>query len=264
MPTPLVIHHNDNDGFCAAWLANKALTQGGLVPEFFETNYGQEPPEVKDRDVFILDFSYSRDVLLKLKEYAKALLVIDHHKTAQAALEGLGFCIFDMNKAGCQLTREYFGLPQHWIVDYVEDRDLWKWCLPQSKEVNATLHSYPKTFTGWDKIASTKISELAKEGIAILRYQNRLIERATLYPETINIGGHTIPIVNSTVLQSEIAQKLAEGQPFSAVYSDKINGDRTFSLRSTGDFDVSEIAKQFGGGGHKNAAGYTITQVPNR
>ena len=31
------------------------------------------------------------------------------------------------------------------------------------------------------------------------------------------------------------------------------------SLRSEGDYDVSGIAKRYGGGGHKNAAGFTAT-----
>jgi nanoRNase/pAp phosphatase (c-di-AMP/oligoRNAs hydrolase) len=30
-----------------------------------------------------------------------------------------------------------------------------------------------------------------------------------------------------------------------------------YSLRSIGDFDVSELAKRYGGGGHKNSAGFT-------
>jgi nanoRNase/pAp phosphatase (c-di-AMP/oligoRNAs hydrolase) len=29
-------------------------------------------------------------------------------------------------------------------------------------------------------------------------------------------------------------------------------------LRSNGDYDVSAIAKAFGGGGHKNAAGFEV------
>ena len=43
---------------------------------------------------------------------------------------------------------------------------------------------------------------------------------------------------------------------FSASYCDRADGLRTYSLRSNGEFDVSVIAKQFGGGGHRNAAGF--------
>ena len=52
---------------------------------------------------------------------------------------------------------------------------------------------------------------------------------------------------------------MAQGQPFAVCYWDTLQG-RVFSLRSTDDgMDVSEIAKQYGGGGHRNAAGFTVS-----
>ena len=35
---------------------------------------------------------------------------------------------------------------------------------------------------------------------------------------------------------------------------------RRVSMRSKGDVDVNAVAKQFGGGGHKNASGFTVTE----
>lgn len=258
MPNPLVIHHNDNDGFCAALIAKKALTdQFKALPEFFETNYGQEPPDAKDRDVYILDFSYPRATLEAMHAAASSLIVLDHHKTAQADLEGLPYCIYDMGKSGCRLAQEYFGQRSHWLIDYVEDRDLWKWQLENSQEINAAIASYPKGFDEWEKLWERDPNELITEGAAIKRYQDRIVEVLCSHAETWNIGGHEVPIVNSPVLQSEIGQKLAQGNAFGAVYFDKADGTRTYSLRSVGDFDVSALATQFGGGGHARAAGFT-------
>lgn len=42
----------------------------------------------------------------------------------------------------------------------------------------------------------------------------------------------------------------------------RFDGKFQFSLRSRGDIDVSEIAKKFGGGGHKNAAGFQLKTLP--
>jgi len=262
MPNALVIHHNDNDGFCAAWLAKRYFDQFETPVEFFETNYGQEPPDVTDKDVYILDFSYPRETLEAIKAAARSILVIDHHKTAQTALEGLDYCIFDMEHSGCQLTRKHFGLPGHWLVDYVEDRDLWQWRLDWSREVNAALSSYPKSFDVWDALASRQFpDDLMKEGIVILRYQERLVERACLCAEEVELDGHRIPIVNATNLQSEIGSKLCEGKPFAATFSASIDGSLTYSLRSDENgLDVSEIAKKLGGGGHRRAAGFKATR----
>jgi len=60
--TNLVIYHaNCMDGVAAAWVAMNALVEPA---EFIAAQYGQEPPDVLSKDVYILDFSYKRDVLI--------------------------------------------------------------------------------------------------------------------------------------------------------------------------------------------------------
>ena len=75
---------------------------------------------------------------------------------------------------------------------------------------------------------------------------------------TVDIGGYRVPVVNAPyIFASELAGALAEGHPFAATYY--FNGkEEVWSLRSRGEsgIDVSEIAQQYGGGGHKNAAGF--------
>ena len=100
---PLVIYHaNCWDGFCAAWVARKAL--GDIEP--FPAYYGAPPPDVKDRIVYVLDFSYPRDVTERIATEARRSVFLDHHKTAMDALDGLhqpesGIDVwFDMNKSG--------------------------------------------------------------------------------------------------------------------------------------------------------------------
>lgn len=73
------------------------------------------------------------------------------------------------------------------------------------------------------------------------------------------IGGYTVPVVNGSLfMSSEVAGELAEGHPFAAMYAETEKGV-IWSLRSRNDgVDVSEVAKRYGGGGHKNAAGFTV------
>ncbi len=47
---------------------------------------------------------------------------------------------------------------------------------------------------------------------------------------------------------------------FVAAYKDMADR-RLWSLRSRGDFDVGEVAKARGGGGHKNAAGFRSAAI---
>lgn len=79
---PLVIYHaNCADGFTAAWAVRQAMDA-----EFYPGVHGAPPPDVTDRVVILVDFSYPRTQLLEMARAARSLLVLDHHKTAEADL----------------------------------------------------------------------------------------------------------------------------------------------------------------------------------
>ena len=291
MNNPIVLYHgNCWDGFCAAWLLRKVYPDAEFIP----VQYGQEPPEVandKNRPLFVVDFSYPRNVMFRLGAMRpERLIVLDHHKTAQAALDGLseelacnncGSCevVFDMNKSGARITwewiwRNHFGKKYSsllnvetgevlyqdgapWLVNYTEDRDLWRWKLPHSKAITTCLRSHPLDFKLWDIFEQIDPKTLISEGEAILRSEATMIENHVRHAREIEMDGHKILAVNATVLFSDIAGELAKGRPFGAAYFDRGDGKRQWSLRSTDSgVDVSEIARAHGGGGHRNAAGF--------
>lgn len=261
--TTVIYHASCTDGFCAAWLFSKAFPSAEFIP----VHHGQAPPDVKGKEVFIVDFSFKRPVMEQLIADAKSLVVLDHHVTARDELAGLPGCTFDMTKSGGRLAWEY--LSEHysgsmpttcpWIVDYSEDRDLWRWLMPYSQAVNAALRSYPQDFTWWDKLALRTPPEMAIEGTAILRSEQQIIDRHIKHAREITLAGHKVLAVNATVLFSEIAGELATDRPFGVCYFDRHDGKRQFSLRSRkGGVDVSEVAKLFGGGGHPAASGFEL------
>lgn len=266
---PLVLFHGGcNDGFCAAWVYRRYVNP---QTEFKAVQYNTDPPDINDRDVVILDFSYERSLLMEMQERASSLLVLDHHETAERELEDLDFCIFARDKSGARMTWEHFFDPQsqvsaenpHWLVAYTEDRDLWKWELADSKAVNAALTSYPRDFAVWDKIADKGPEALAVEGAAILRYQHRLIWPRVKHHGWTTISGFRVPITNATFLTNEIGNALAEGHPFSAVFFIRPDSKVVYNLRSKGEeaADVGSIASSYGGGGHKNAAAFTLEKM---
>jgi oligoribonuclease NrnB/cAMP/cGMP phosphodiesterase (DHH superfamily) len=257
-PKKLVLYHGQClDGFAAAWVAFRRF---GGAAEYHAVQFGdalQYP--VAGRDVLILDFSYPREQLLEMKKQAATLLVLDHHLTAQQDLAGLDFAIFDLERSGATLAWDYFfpGEGRPWLVSYVEDKDLWRWKLPDSEEVSAALQSYSRSFKMWEKISRKGVDALVAEGRPILRYKNRLIETAASRTKMVELDGHRIPVVTSCVLQSEIGGRLAKDYPFVAIVFET-EGRRIWSLRSheKGGVNVAEIAKRHGGGGHPNAAGF--------
>lgn len=260
-----IYHKNCQDGFVSAlavW-----MKYGDI--RFIEAQYGDSAPKVNGDSVIIVDFSYPRNVLEKMRSEAAELVVIDHHKTAQDTLAGLDYCIFDMNKSGAVLTWEYLfpgeEIPQLFL--YVQDRDLWKWQMAYSKEVSAALRIQPQNFAfwKWSFIDNPNgLAALVDKGSVILEYQTHCAEQIATAESVpvIELAGYLVPCVNCTHLISETIGRLAVGEPFAVGYFD--TGDkRVYSLRSAPDgVDVAEIAKQFGGGGHKHAAGFTKPLPP--
>lgn len=259
-----IYHKNCFDGICAAWVTQKRFPGIDLLP----MNYGDPlPVNVSDYEELILvDFSFKRAQLEFLAKSYK-IMVIDHHKTAEKELEGLDYCIFDLKESGASLAWKTF-FPNHeipYLVKYVKDRDIWLFKEDHSEEINAYIQSFPMNIEYYDalyaELESQNLFNIAlTSGEAILRYKDaRVIEickNATIY----TIGGHKVPVVNTSLLFSEVGHELCKlypEAPFSLSYYDRLKDQtRQYSLRSIGNFDVSEIAKNEGGGGHRNAAGW--------
>lgn len=243
---------------------------------------------------------------------ARSVLVLDHHKSAaedlgtregsfctqiadwtgpltwerhlgnaaQDEMEGAVdsvYCLFDMDRSGAGIAWDFFhpDTPRPKLIDYVEDRDLWRCALPDSRAVNAWIFSHPYDFHDWDHVSGVVESDFPVASIggqAIERKHHKDVGElvAALRREMI-IGGHWVPVANlpytltsdaghlmCAAYQSPNLQGEIVTPPFAACYWDTPEG-RVFSLRSVeGGADVSEIAKQYGGGGHRNAAGFRL------
>lgn len=258
--THVIYHGQCDDGFGAAWSAWKLL---GDRAEYLPANHGEPPPPLPpDCVLAMVDFSYPRPLIDQLLKQVKGMVILDHHVTAQHELSGLEAAVFDMDRSGAHLAWNYFhpGKPLPELLAYIEDKDLWRFRLPQSKEVTAALRSYPMEFQLWD---SLNVDELKCEGVALLRHEEQVVKAHCRRMRWEVLGGHRVPVVNATDYRSEIANRLCQMHPqaaFAGAYYDTADGFRSWSLRSIGDFSVADVARRFGGGGHKNAAGFIEKQ----
>lgn len=261
MDTLCIYHGNCADGFSGAWVVRRAL---GDATDFHAGVYQMPPPDVAGRDVVLVDFSYKRPIMEKIIAEASSVLVLDHHKTAAEDLLGLlgAEVVFDMERAGSKIAWDYY-FPNEApppVLLHVEDRDLWRFALPKTREIQANIFSYPYEFPVWDRLMASDPAVLAIEGEAIERKHFKdIAELLDVVQRRMNIGGYNVPIANLPyTLVSDAAHKMAQGEPFAGCYWDTPKG-RIFGLRSTDTgIDVSEIAKKYGGGGHRNAAGFTV------
>jgi len=267
----VLYHAGCDDGFGAAWAA--WLSLDGQDAQYRPVNYGEPLPEIPDGAlVTIVDFSYPRDVLLALRERC-LVHVLDHHKTAAEDLAGLDFAVFDMNKSGARLSWEHFhpGVEMPPLLAHVEDRDLWRFALPETREISAWLRSWPRDFERWSWAHRTVFFERAiavAEGAAILRANAQHTDSHVRAAKLREFDGEKVPCVNATMLRSEIGAALNAKHPdapFSLTYFDREDGRRVWSLRTSHeDVDVAAVARRHGGGGHRGAAGFSEPTAPSR
>lgn len=276
----LVIYHgNCADGFTAAW----AIWRKYPDAEYHAGFYGSEPPDVKDKVVVIVDFSYKKPVLEEMAKSAKSILILDHHKTAAEDLAGYPepphledhygwlpehgvYAMFDMKRSGARIAWDYFhGTTPGSLIKHVEDRDLWRFSMEQTRAFQANVFSYEYTFENWDKIYMCcgddfNYWNFIRQGEAIERKHFKDIEELLkLCKRTMLIAGYAVPAASLPyTMSSDAGHIMAKDNRFAACYWDTPE-KRIFSLRSTDDgMDVSQIAAQFGGGGHRNAAGFQV------
>lgn len=260
----IILYHGGGclDGFGAAYAAWLKFQDEA---EYIPVHYGNKPPEVNGKDVYILDFSYPRDTLLQMAAKARTMTVLDHHKTAEEDLRGITFATFDMAKSGCILAWEHFhnGKEIPLSLRYIQDRDLWKFEYPGTKAFCEGLrNNVDFNFEKWDKVAKDlrEVRRIAVTGEMLLRIFDREIENLLPIAYEVIINGEKGLAVNANAkYASELGNRLAQKSgTFGVVwYYDGSTGKANYSLRSIGDYDVSAVAKQFGGGGHKNAAGFS-------
>lgn len=180
-------------------------------------------------------------------------------------LKGLRrFYRFDMEHSGAVLAwMHYFpGTSVPPLLKHIEDRDIRYTTMSEtSRLIGVALYSHEQKFSLWDQM-------MDQVGCDILEEEGETLERAKtkdlksilkVSQRRMFILGHNVPVCNAPhMYSSEGGHLMGAGEPFAATYSDLPDG-RKFELRSAEDgMDVSDIAKRYGGGGHKHAAGFKI------
>lgn len=294
-PDICVYHGGCDDGFGAAWVVRK---KWGDAVQFVPGAYRgfDWPADLADKNILFVDFSLKRDQMMQLANggiagaVPRSIVVLDHHKTAEAELaqwnigpvmphsgeriaEHVALAVmeqslpivahFDMCHSGARLAWDFCfpGEPVPPLIAHIEDRDLWRFAMLTTHAVSAALRTYDHDFQLWDEL---DVPSLIAEGTVVLRGHQKNIANFIRNRYWRDVGGHRVPVVNVPYhYASDCADAILKAEPaaqFTASYFDRADGKRQWSLRSRDDrLDVSKIAKHYGGGGHRNAAGFEET-----
>ena len=268
----LVLYHADcMDGYASAWAAWKKF---GNTARYKPVRHQTPLPEFGEGTViYILDFCYSAEILVEAAKKASKIVVLDHHISAQKDFESyLKKNVipdnlevnFIQNHSGCLIAWQYFigDIEAPLLLQHIEDHDLWRHHLPKTEEICKALYlRLPVNFYAFDKV---KLSTLHREGSLLLKQQKLNVSRLFKARHSISLNNITGLAVNAPpMFSSDLGHVLAEESgTFGLTYY--YHGKRQCyecSLRSIGDFDVSALALMYGGGGHKNASGFSIDKA---
>lgn len=268
------------DGKCAAaivfhsqvWMYQDGVT--ALTPEMIDIDYKDTIDLSKilpNEEIYIVDFSFKPEVMEELLKITQQIVWIDHHKTAMEyrysqELKG----IRDNNFSGCELTWKYIHpeIPIPKIVKMLGRYDVWDFT-EYGEELNklqAGIRLFDHNpenlnWTEWFKDYCDLKQEL-EGGYFALRYRNNqyasLIKAWSFWT---TFEGHKSICCNAGSVSSQLFDSIKEDYdlmiPF--VFDGK---QWTVSLYTKKDIDCSEIAKKYGGGGHKQAAGFQCKELP--
>lgn len=277
MNTVLCIYHkNCADGFAGATVLNRALRSSCHI-DFYAGVHGGEKPEIKKGQystIYFVDFSYDPETILEYSQLAENVVILDHHESAMKSMSDVDLPInvhthFDMDKSGAVITFEYFYIDVlvPLFLEYIQDHDLWKHQLSNSKEVSAGIYSLDFNFDEWESMIFSYdeeqvIENLRKRGEIILSYRqdeiDNMIEKGKY---RCMFDGFDVPCINVPhSFASDVGSILSKNEHFAVCWERQSNGYK-ISLRSQTGYgmNVADIAKKFGGGGHPNAAGIYLS-----
>ena len=283
--TTVYYHAGCADGFTAAYYVRKVM--GDEHTQYVAKSYGEPLVEhLESGHIVFVDFSPKVEVYeaMVAQVGARDVVILDHHESARRELAVYldePTVHIDEAHCGAYWTWFYFhSMPPRFepitpgahegevpqLVQYIEDRDCWRWELSDSREISAYISSLDKTWWEWETLERQfefrkGVDALVMLGTSILRAHHQLVERIVAKRFVGVLGGASAVMVNTPVLQSEVGERLLELEPdvsMAAVWHvDSERQQESWSLRSRGDFDVSKVAEQFGGGGHPAAAGFS-------
>lgn len=270
-------HHNDLDGRCAGAIVLKKYPECRMREIDYKDNPIFHEEVRRNEKVFIVDFSFKPAEMNRLlrRVNSQDVIWIDHHKTAKEYHNDYMFSVAGVQNfsepglSGCELTWKYL-YPEERMPDAVKllgDYDTWQFKYGGSMafQFGMRSHDTKPEDSIWEKVlnpnSTTFGASICEQGKAILAYKDNVSKNILKNHYKIVWEGWSCIVVNTPMIDSDMFKEYPNHLCVSWIYTGK---QYIVSLRSrsSGACDVSKIAKKYGGGGHKGAAGFEIDKLP--
>ena len=270
----LIYHGGCPDGVASAVVAMGALGRDlTMIAGHYARPLSEENIDLEDKTVVLCDFSYPLEEMQKIVSKAYRVIFLDHHKTPLESLAPLlsepnVFAFSSTHYSGASLTWQFFNPKKEMpiFIKYIEDGDLYKFALPDSRDIVKGFHAILKKelsenlYLLRDGIVKAELQQIRQIGEKIngeaQRQAKGIIKQGRM---TATTYGHTFPVINATPDHTNLVGELiytTEDVPFVMIYTILANRVK-ISLRSNANaVDVAELAQRIfpKGGGHRSAA----------
>lgn len=266
MSKVIVFYHGScPDGFGGAYAAWKKFGEGA---EYVPLHRGEtEWPDTTGAEVYFIDFTYEKETMERFLGEAARVVVLDHHEGVRDVVEAMPEYVYDNNRSGATIAWDYFHptTPRPLLLSFIEDDDLFRFALPETRGMLAYLGVHPFTFEYWDEVSQRLENDrtaLLATTTAYGEYFELLAQKAVESAKLISFEGYEIYFATAhpyKPMKSLVGNLLARKKgPFALVVSAHPKGYGV-SVRGDGSVDVSKIAYKYGGNGHPGSAGFHVS-----
>lgn len=291
-----IFHHNDMDGRGAAHVVRQyEINQGNKAITFHEVDYIMDLTPLVDNvedgsKVYFVDYSFKENtchLLDNLINRGCDVVWIDHHTSSINLIEKqpkygkLKGYVCD-GISGAALAYMYlYGKSFEDIPEYlkvISDYDCWKFkygYMTKIFKIGLDAYNQAPSSTIWNKLSGNMDSGVFSEVTATVYFQNvidrgdilyKFIERdykeyREQYSYETEIGGFKCLAISRKCNSWIFGEKYDE---YDIVMTWGFNGkEYSYSIYSSKPYvDCCAIAKSYGGGGHKGAAGFKLSEMP--
>lgn len=272
-------HKSDLDGHCSGAIVKKKYPECAMIGVDYNDTLDLDNIVSGER-VFVVDFSFSVEEMAALDTKAQ-LFWIDHHKSALEKMADYPREISgkrEIGKAGCELTWEYLYLDSEggllpaavWLLGRY---DVWKhdederilpfqYGMRRHEDTSPESHIWERYLSGF---GVNEITATLTAGEVILSYiNNDNAKYAEVMAYEAEFEGQRAIVINKANANSQLFDSVYDPEMHDIMIVFGVKpGEYKYSLYSVkDDVDVSEIAEEYGGGGHAGAAGFfSKTQV---
>jgi len=260
----VLYHGGCPDGFGGAYAAWKKF---GDSADYIPVQYGKPVPNnLLNNDVYFIDFCYPNEIMQPILATAKSVTVLDHHLGNKTNVESMPNFVFDEKRSGATIAWSYFHpeIPVPTMMQYVQDGDLYVFKLPDSRAMLAYMYAQDFDFETWDALCAQIEDEstraaIIEKGKIYAEHFKILIEQIANKAVMVSFEGHECSLVTAaSMFTSDVGNHLAKLKPPFAMVTNFHGDVLNISLRSVAPFDVSEIARKYGGNGHPQASAFRL------